>query len=160
MSDTCSLFPPFGDPLPSCLLASHYRKTSTSASWTVIKPLTLWITTNYGKFLKRWKYQTTLPASWETCMQDKKKQLELDVEQWTGSKFGKDYIEAVCCHSAYLIYMQSISCEMPGWMKLKLESRLPGEISITSDMPPLWQKVKRNWRASWWKWKRRVKNLV
>ena len=55
-------------------------------------------------------------------MQGMKQQLEPDVEQWTGSKFGKDYIEAVCCHSAYLIYMQSKSCEMPGWMKLKLES--------------------------------------
>ena len=78
-------------------------------------------------------------------MQDKKKQLELDVEQWTGSKFGKDYIKAVYCHSAYLTYMQSTSYEMPGWRKHKLESRLPVEISITSDMqmtPPLWQKAK------------------
>ena len=74
-----------------------------------------------------------LLASWEICVQLKKQQLELDVEQWTGSKFGKDYIEAVCCHSAYLIYMQSISCEMPGWMMHKLESRLSGEISVTSD---------------------------
>ena len=56
------------------------------------------------------------------------------VEQWTGSKLGKEYIKAVYCHAAYLNYMQSTSCEMPGWMKHKLESRLPGEISITSDM--------------------------
>ena len=56
------------------------RKTSTSASLTMLKPLTVWITTNYGKFLKRWKYQTTLPASWETCKQVKKQQLELDTE--------------------------------------------------------------------------------
>ena len=72
-------------------------------------------------------------------------QLELDMEQQTGSKSGKEYIKAVYCHPAYLIYMQSTSCEMPGWMKHKLKSRLPGEISITSDMqmtPPLWQKVK------------------
>ena len=78
-------------------------------------------------------------------MQVKKQQLELDMEQWTGSKSGKEYIEAVYCHPAYLIYMHSISCEMPGWMKDKLESRWPGEISVTSDMqmtPPLWQKVK------------------
>ena len=74
------------------------RKTSTSASLTMLKPLTVWITTNYGKFLKRWKYQTTLPASWETCMQVKKQQLEPDIEQHTGSKLGKEYIKAVYCH--------------------------------------------------------------
>ena len=80
-------------------------------------------------------------------MQVKKQQLELDMEQQTGSKLGKKYIKAVYCHTAYLTYMQSTSCEMPGWMKQKLESRLPGETSITSDMqmtPPLWQKVKSN----------------
>ena len=80
-------------------------------------------------------------------MQVKKQQLELDMEQQTGSKSGKEYIKAVYCHLAYLTYMQSISHEMPGWMKHKLESRLPGEISIISDMqmtPPLWKKVKQN----------------
>ena len=79
-------------------------------------------------------------------MQVKKQQLELDMEQQTGSKWGKEYVKAVYCHPAYLIYMQSTSCEMMGWMKHKLESRLPGEISVTSDMhmtPPLWQKVKK-----------------
>ena len=78
-------------------------------------------------------------------MQVKKQQLELDMEQWTGSKLGKEYIKAVYCHPAYLTSMQSTSCEKPGWMKHKLESTLPGEASITSDMqmtPPLWQKVK------------------
>ena len=64
----------------------HSRKISTSASSTILKPLTMWITTNSGKLLKRWKHQTTLPASWETCMQVKKQQLELDMEQQTGSK--------------------------------------------------------------------------
>ena len=96
---------------------------------------------------KRWEYQTTLPASYEICMQVKKQQLEPDMEQWPGSKLGKEYVKAVYCHPAYLTSMQSISCEIPGWMKHKLESRLPGEISITSDMhmtPPLRQKVKRN----------------
>ena len=80
-------------------------------------------------------------------MQVKKQQLELDMEQQTGSKLGKEYVKAVSCHPAYLTYMQSASWEMLVWMKDKLESRLPGEISITSDMqmtPPLWQKVKRN----------------
>ena len=62
------------------------RKTSTSASLTMLKPLTVWITTNHGKLLKRWEYQTTLPASWKICMQVRKQQLERDMEQWTGSK--------------------------------------------------------------------------
>ena len=85
--------------------------------------------------------------SWEICMQVKKQQLELDMEQCTGSKLGKEYIKAVYCHSAYLTYMQSTSWETLGWMKHKLESRLPRQISITSDTqmtPPLWQKVKKN----------------
>ena len=74
-------------------------------------------------------------------MQVKKQQLELDMEQKTGSKLGKEYVKAVYCHCAYLTYMQSISPEMLGWKKHKLESRFPGEISITSDMqiiPPIW----------------------
>ena len=77
----------------------------------------------------------------------KKQQLEPDMEQLTGSKLGKKYVKAVYCHPASLIYMQSVSCEMLGWMNHKQESRFPGEISVTSDMqitPPLWQKVKRN----------------
>ena len=138
------------------------RKTPTSALLTMLKPLTVKITTNCRKFFKGWEYQTTSPASWEICMQVKKQQLELE-EQRTGSKLGKEYIKAVYCHPAYLTYMQSTSCEMPGWMKHKLESRLPGEISIISDRqmtPLLWQKVKRNWKTSWLKWKRRVKKLA
>ena len=69
------------------------------------------------------------------------------MEQQTGSKLEKEYIKAVYCQPAYLTYIQSTSCEMSGWMKHKLETRLPGEISITSDMkmtPVLWQKVKKN----------------
>ena len=80
-------------------------------------------------------------------MQVKKQPLEPDMEQQTGSKSRKEYVNAVYCHPAYLTYMQSTSCDMPGWMNHKLESRLLGEISITPDMqmaPPLWQKVKRN----------------
>ena len=119
------------------------RKISTSALLTMPKPLTVWITTNCGKFLKRWGYLTTWPASWEICMQFRKHKLELDMEQQTGSKSGKEYVKAVYCHSAY---MQSTSCEMPGWMKHKLESSVPGEISITSDMqmtPPYGRKWRR-----------------
>ena len=103
------------------------RKTSTSASLTMLKTLTVWITVNCGKLFKRWEYQTTLPASWEICMRVKKQQLELDMKWWTGSKLRKEYVKAVCCHPAYSTYMQSTSCEMPGWMKHKLESRLLGE---------------------------------
>ena len=66
-------------------------------------------------------------------MQVKKQQLELDMEPQTGSKSGKEYVKVVYCHPAYLIYVQSISCEMSGWMKHKLESKLLGEISVTSD---------------------------
>ena len=69
-----------------------------------------------GKFLKRCEYQTTLSASWEICMQVKKQQLKPDMKQQTGSKLEKQYIKAGYCHSAYLIYMQSTSCKMLGWM--------------------------------------------
>ena len=69
----------------------------------------MWITTNCGKFFKRWEHQTTLPASCETCMQVKKQQLEPDMKQETGTKFGKEYVKAVYCHPAYLTYMQSTS---------------------------------------------------
>ena len=82
------------------------------------------------KFFKRLEYQTTLSASCKTCMHVQKQQLELDMEQWNISKLGKMYIKAVCCHLAYLTYMQRASCEMLDWIKHKLESSLPGEISI------------------------------
>ena len=80
-------------------------------------------------------------------MQVRKQQLELDMEQQTGSKSGKEYVKGVYHHPAYLTYMQSLSFKMLDWMKHKLKSRLPGEISITSDMqmiPPLWQKAKKS----------------
>ena len=94
---------------------------------------------NHNKLwkIKRWVYQTTLPASWEIYIQVKKQHLELDMEQQNGSKSGKDYIKAVYRHPAYSTYLQNTSRKMP----------LPGEISIISDTqmtPPLWQKVKRN----------------
>ena len=92
-----------------------------------------------GVAIKRWEYQTTLPVSWETCIHVKKQQLELDMEQLTSSKLEKEYDKAVYCHPAYLIYKQSTPWEMLGGMDHKLESRLPGEISTTSDvqMTPL-----------------------
>ena len=115
--------------------------------WLCQQSLTVWITTNCGKFFKRWEYHTTWLASWEICMQVRKQQLELDMEQQTGSKSGKEWVKAVYCHPAYLTSMQRTSWEMLDWMKHKLESRLPGEISITSGMQMtshLWQKVNKN----------------
>ena len=97
------------------------------------------------KILQEMGIPDHLPASCETCMQVKNQQWEPNMEQQTGSKLGKEYVKAVYCCPAYLTSMQSTSCQMPGWMKHKLESRLPGEISITSDSqmtPPLWQKAK------------------
>ena len=97
--------------------------------------------------INRLEHQTTWPASSEICMQVKKQELEPDMEHRTGSKLGKEYVKAVYCHLAYLAYVQSTSCKMPGWMKHMLESRLLGEIAVTSDMqmtPPSWQKAKRN----------------
>ena len=122
------------------------RKKSNSAYWLCQRR---WLcgSQQTGKFWKRWEYQTTWHASWEICMQVKKQELELDTEQKTGSKSGKEYVKAVYFHPDYLTYMQSTSWEMLGWMKQKLESRLLGEVSITSDMqmtPPLWHKVKRS----------------
>ena len=119
---------------------------STSAALSTLKPMTVCITTNCGKFFKRFEHQTILLASWEICMQVKKQQLEQGMEQQTVSKLGKEYVEDVYCHPAYLTYMQSTWWETLGWMKHKLESRLPGEISLTSDMQmtlPLWQKARR-----------------
>ena len=114
--------------------AREFQKNTCFCFTDYAKTLTVWITTNCGTFLKRWEYQTTWPAFWEIYIQGKKQYLEPDMEQQTGSKLGKEYIKAVYCHSAYLTYVQTISSEMPGWMKHKLESRLPAEISTTLDM--------------------------
>ena len=94
------------------------------------KPLTVWITTNW-KILKEMGI-SALPASWEMCMSQEA--TESDMEQWTGSILGKEYVKPVYCPSTYLTSVQSTWCEMPGWMPHKLESKLPGEKSITSDM--------------------------
>ena len=91
----------------------------------MLKSLTVWITIGYGKFLKRWEYQTALPVSSEDSMHERKQQLEPDMDQRTDSKSGKEYLKAVHCHPAYLTSMQSASCKMLGWMTHRLESRLP-----------------------------------
>ena len=89
--------------------------------------------------LKTWKYQTTLPTSRETCMQDKKQylELELDMEQQTGSKMGKKYVKAAYCHPAYLTYMQSTSCKMPGLDEvqtiIKIARRNTNNLRYTDD---------------------------
>ena len=114
--------------------AWEFQKNTYFCFIDYTKALTMWITTTCGKFFTRWEYQTTWPASWEICIQVKKQQLEPDKEKQTRSKSGKEYIKAVYCHPAYLTYMQNTSFKMPGWMKQKLESRLLGEISITSDI--------------------------
>ena len=110
------------------------RKTSTSVSSTILKPLTVCIITNCGKLLKRWECQTILFVSWETCMWVKKQQLEPCMEQRTGSRSRKKYEKAVYCLPVYLTSMQSTLCEMPGWITHNMELRLPREISTTSDI--------------------------
>ena len=110
----------------------EFHKLSTAALLTMSKPLTVWITTNW-KILQEMGIPDHLTCLLRNLYADQKA-TELDLEQQTGSKSGKEYIKAVCCHPDYLTYMQSSSCKIPGWRKHKLESRLPGEISITSDM--------------------------
>ena len=90
--------------------AREFNSTSTSVSLTKLKSLTTWITTNCGKFWKRWEYQTSLPACHKTCIQVRKQQLELDMKQQTGSKSGKKSVKAVYCHPAYLSYMHHEKC--------------------------------------------------
>ena len=97
------------------------RKTSTSAQLTTLKSLTLWITTNYGKFLKRWKYQTTLSVSWETCVQVKKQQLGPNMEQLTGSKLGKRVRPtSILSPCLFYLYTEYITWNA-GWMTNKQE---------------------------------------
>ena len=109
----------------------EFQKNTSTSSLTTLKPLTVWVTTNWKIFK-----ETGIPghpASWETWVQIKKQQLELYREQQTSSKLGKEYVKAVHCHPAYLTYMQTTSCEMPDWMNHKLGC--PGAVPITSDMP-------------------------
>ena len=109
------------------------RKTSTSALLTRPKRLTVWITTNW-RILQEMGISDHFTCLLRNLYAGQEKQLELDMEQQTGSKLGKEYIKTVYCHLAYLIYMQSTSCKMLGWMSYKLESRLQGEIAETLDM--------------------------
>ena len=111
----------FQHPLAHRKKKRSFRKTSISPSLTTWKPLTVWITTNCGKFLRRLEYQITSAASWETCMQVKKQQLEPDMEQWSRSNLGKEYVKAVYCYPAYFTSLQNTSWAMLCWMNQKLE---------------------------------------
>ena len=122
------------------------KVTFTPASLAMLKALTVWTMTNC-KILKEMGMLDYLTCLVRNMYASQEATVRPYVEQRISSKFGKEEVKAVYCHPAYLTCIQSTSCEMPGWMKHKLESRLPGETSITSDMqmtPPLWQKVKRN----------------
>ena len=116
-----------------------------------------------GKFLKVWEYQNTLLAFWETYMQFKKKQLEADMEKWTGCKLGKDYnqgcIFSPCLFTLYAKYIMQNSGLGEAQVEMKIAMRNINNL-IYADDSTLWQKSKRNCRASWWKWKRRVKKLA
>ena len=112
----------------------------------MLKPLTVWITTNCGKFFKSWGYQTALPASYKICLQVKKQQLEPDMEQQTSSKSGKANIKAVYCHPAYLTSMQSRLCKMrvdEAQAGIKIAGRNINNLRYADDTT-LWQKVKNN----------------
>ena len=111
------------------------RISSISALLTTPKPLTVWITINCGKSVKRLEYQTTWPASWETCMQVRKQQLELDMEQQTGSKLGQECVKAVYCHPAFLTYMRT-------WLKWLSSSRVQHE--------KCWTEWSTSWNQDFW----------
>ena len=139
------------------------RKTSTSALLIMPKPLTAWIKTNCGKFLNSWEYQTTLCTSWEIHIQVKKQQLELNMEQWTGSKLGKEYVKAVYCHPAYLTDMQSTyimwNAELDeAQTGIKIARRNINNLRYTVDSTFM-AESEEELKGSWWKWKRRVKRL-
>ena len=123
------------------------RKTSTSASLTTLKPLTVWITTNLWKILKEMGIPGHLTCLLRNLYADQEATVRTGHEQQISSKLGKEHVKAVYYHPAYLTYIQDTSWRMLDWLKHKLESRLLGEISITSDVqmtPALWQKVNKN----------------
>ena len=122
------------------------RKTSTSALLTTPKPFTLWITTNW-KILQEMGIPDLLTCLLRNLYASQKATVRTGHRTTDWFQIGKEYVKAVYFHPAYLTFMQITSCEMPGWMKHKLESRLLGEISVTSDIqmkPPLWKNTKRN----------------
>ena len=125
------------------------RKTSISALLTMPKPLTTWITTNCGKFLRRWKYQTTWPGSWEICMLVKKQQLEPDMEQQTGSKLGKEYIKAVYRHPDFLTYMQISDLHFWVWLLINSGGIRPRVCRLSHGSILRLAKCWTGWSTSW-----------
>ena len=107
--------------------AREFQKNVYSSSLTTLKHFTVWLTTNCGKFLKRWEHQTTLPVSWEACVWTRRKRTGLWKADWF--KFGNRVCQGCILSYCLFNYMQSISCEMPGWKIDNLGIRLPGEIS-------------------------------
>ena len=139
------------------------RKTSISALLTMPKPLTVWITINCGKILQEMGIPDHLTCLLRNLYAGQGATVRIGHGTTGWFQIGKGVHQGCILSPCFSTYTQCTSYKMPSWMKHKLESRLPGEISITSDMqmaPPLWQKVKKNQRASWWKWKRRVKKLT
>ena len=132
------------------------RKASTSALLTMPKPLTVWITTNSGKFLTRWEYQTTWPTSWETCMQVRKQQLELDME---GKGVCQGCILSPCLFNFYAEYIMWNAGLDEAQAQIKIAGRNISYLRYADDTT-LMPKSKEELRASWWKWKRRVKKLA
>ena len=123
------------------------RKTAISALLMMPKPLTVWITVNCGKFWKRWEYQTHLTCLLRNLYAGQEARVRTGHGTTVWFQTGKGVYQSCILSPCYLTYMQSTSWETQGWKKHKLESRLLGEISITSDMqmtPPLWQKAKKN----------------
>ena len=111
----------------------------------------------------RWEFQTTLHASWETCTHDKKQQLELNMEQWTGSKLGKDYVKTICCHTAdltykteYILQNAGVDESQPG---IKIAGRNINNLRYADDTT-LMVESKKELKSPFWKWKRRVKKLA
>ena len=137
------------------------KKTSTSALLTVPKPLTVWITINCGKFLKRWEHQTTLPASWEICVQVKKQQLELDMERQTGSRSGKEYVKAMLSpclfnlHSEYILRNAGLDETQAG---IKIPGRNISNLRCADDTTLI--AGSKEELKSLLKWERRVKKLA
>ena len=124
----------------------EFQKNIYSALLTTPKPLTVWITTNW-KSLQEMGIPDHLTCPLRNLCAGQEVTVRTGHETMDWFQIGKEYVKAIYCHSAYLTYMQSTSCKMPGWMKHKLESKLPGEIWIPSDtqmISPLWQKAKKN----------------
>ena len=132
------------------------RKTFISALLTMPKPLTVWITINCGKLWKRWEYQTTWPASWEICMQVRKQQLELDMDWFPiGKGVCPGCILSPCLFNLYAEYTGLEEAQAG----IKIAGRNLNNLRYADDTT-LMAESEEELKASWWKWKRRVKKLV